>query len=91
MQANTQFATAGRAFPSRRMLWGIAFVAVLGSAALGWKWLVATGVASLLLSVLPCLAMCALGMCMNRRPGGGSCHGNDANPVAPQKQPGDSP
>ncbi|RVH28084.1 hypothetical protein CN211_25985 [Sinorhizobium meliloti] len=34
--------------------------------AFNWNWLVAAGVAPPLLSVLPCLAMCALGLCMNR-------------------------
>ncbi|MEY9717818.1 hypothetical protein ABIA22_000308 [Sinorhizobium fredii] len=37
--------------------------------AFNWNWLVAAGVAPLLLSVLPCLAMCALGLCMNRMTG----------------------
>jgi hypothetical protein len=34
-----------------------------------WSWLVAAGVAPLLLSVLPCVAMCALGLCMSRMTG----------------------
>lgn len=43
---------------------------VLGlGAAFNWSWLVAAGVAPLLLSVLPCLAMCALGLCVNRMTG----------------------
>jgi hypothetical protein len=54
---------------------------VLGSAALGvlaagaawqWSWLVAIGVAPLLLSVAPCAAMCGLGLCMHRM-GGRAC------------------
>jgi hypothetical protein len=32
--------------------------------ALNWGWLVAIGVAPLLLTALPCIAMCALGLCM---------------------------
>lgn len=32
--------------------------------ALNWSWLVAIGVAPLLLTALPCVAMCALGFCM---------------------------
>jgi len=39
---------------------------------LGWSSLVAAGFAPLLLGVLPCIAMCALGLCMNR--GGRSSH-----------------
>ena len=43
---------------------------VLGlGAAFNWSWLVAAGVGALLLSVLPCLAMCALGLCINRMAG----------------------
>ena len=33
---------------------------------LGWSSLVAAGFAPLLLGVLPCIAMCALGLCMGR-------------------------
>jgi len=29
----------------------------------GWAWLVAAGLAPVILSVLPCLVMCALGVC----------------------------
>jgi hypothetical protein len=48
-------------------------------AALNWSWLVAIGVAPLLIAALPCAAMCALGLCMNRMIGG-SCSG-EAHPV----------
>jgi hypothetical protein len=41
-------------------------------AALTWSWLVAVGVAPLLLTVLPCAVMCGLGLCMNKMTGG-SC------------------
>lgn len=43
---------------------------VLAVAALGlgltfnWSWLVAAGIAPVILSLLPCAAMCALGLCM---------------------------
>jgi len=30
----------------------------------GWDWLAAAGLATLLIAVAPCLAMCALGLCM---------------------------
>lgn len=36
----------------------------LGGLGLGWGWLTAIGLAPLILSVAPCLIMCALGMCM---------------------------
>ena len=32
----------------------------------GWNWLVAAGLTSVVIGVLPCLAMCALGLCMGR-------------------------
>lgn len=39
---------------------------------LGWDWLVAAGLAPVVLGVLPCVAMCAAGLCMNCG-GGKSC------------------
>jgi len=51
----------------------LASVAAVGAAlAFNWSWLVAVGVAPLLLAVAPCAAMCALGLCMNRS-GSKSC------------------
>ncbi len=49
-----------------------AAVAVAAGAAFNWSWLLAAGAAPLLLSVLPCLAMCALHLCANKS-AGGSC------------------
>lgn len=49
---------------------------VLGAVALGlglvfkWNWVVAAGFAPFILAVLPCAAMCALGLCMNEMAGG---------------------
>ncbi|MGH9894018.1 MAG: hypothetical protein ACREA0_18965 [bacterium] len=39
---------------------------------LSWGWLVAAGVAPLLLALAPCAAMCALGLCMNKMGKSGS-------------------
>lgn len=50
----------------------LAGIAVVGGLAFNWGWLVAAGVAPVLLSLLPCAAMCALGLCMHRM-GGRSC------------------
>jgi hypothetical protein len=47
-------------------------LAVVAGAALNWSWLVAVGIAPLLITVLPCAAMCALGLCVNKM-AGGSC------------------
>ena len=40
-----------------------AFVIGLGLI-LNWSWLVAAGIAPIILSLLPCVVMCALGLCM---------------------------
>jgi len=48
-------------------------VVVLGAGAFfNWGWLVAVGIAPLLVALAPCAAMCALGLCMNKM-GGKSC------------------
>ncbi len=53
----------------RRVLAAIAAIAVAGGLALKWDWLVAAGVAPVLLTLLPCAVMCALGLCMNKMTG----------------------
>jgi len=45
-----------------------AFV-LLAGIGLNWGWLVAAGIAPILISVLPCLVMCGLGACMMCRSG----------------------
>jgi hypothetical protein len=58
---------------------GLTVLGVAGVAAglwLGWSSLVAAGLAPLLLGVLPCIAMCALGLCM-RHGGKSSCDSHD--------------
>lgn len=47
----------------RRVLIGIGAVALVAAATLNWGWLVAIGIAPLLLALAPCAAMCALGLC----------------------------
>ena len=55
-------------------------VTTLGvGAALNWSWLVAIGVAPLLLAFAPCAAMCALGLCMIKAKGS-SCS-TDSGPI----------
>lgn len=49
-----------------RMLLVFVAVAVIGGLTLNWNWLVATGVASLMLALLPCAVMCALGLCAHK-------------------------
>jgi hypothetical protein len=53
----------------RRGLIALAIVTLIAGAAFNWSWLVAVGIAPLLITALPCVAMCALGLCMNRMAG----------------------
>jgi|GEM_PF-2390062 len=54
---------------------------VLGAVLLGlgswfnWEWLVAAGMAPLILAFAPCAVMCLMGMCMHKGDGKGGCHG----------------
>lgn len=80
--AVTQASSRDLGQQARRYLTGwrgaivLAVVALAAGLALGWSWLIAAGIAPILISVLPCVAMCALGLCMNRR-GGRSCSAED--------------
>ena len=51
---------------SRNLLIGGVLLAGAGGLFFGWNWLVAAGFASVIIGVLPCLAMCALGICASR-------------------------
>jgi hypothetical protein len=53
---------------------------LVAGAAFNWGWLVAIGIAPLLIAVLPCVAMCALGLCMNKM---GRSSSQDAKPAQP--------
>jgi hypothetical protein len=60
---------------------GIILLAVAAAGAglyLGWGWLAAVGIAPVLLALVPCAAMCALGLCMNK--GGGKSCSTDSKP-----------
>lgn len=46
-----------------------ALAVVLGLTFGGWTWLVAAGLAPVILSTLPCLIMCGFGVCMMCRSG----------------------
>ena len=63
----------------KRGLIVLAVGAVVAGAALNWSWLVAVGVAPILLAALPCAAMCALGLCMNKA-GDKSCSTGGESP-----------
>lgn len=63
---------------NRWALLALAVLAViLGLSFGGWGWLVAAGLAPILLSTLPCLIMCGLGYCM-------MCHSNKTQSAAPE-------
>ncbi len=64
----------------RRTLFVLAAVLIVGGIALNWGWLVAAGLAPILLALLPCAAMCALGLCMHKM--AGSAHGGSPNGTA---------
>jgi hypothetical protein len=57
---------ARRYLGKRSLLLTVAMLALAAIAALNWSWLVAAGVASIVLSALPCLVMCGLGLCMTK-------------------------
>ena len=76
--------------PGRRALrmplglrgWVAVALALIGAgAALNWGWLTAIGLAPLILSLAPCAAMCAVGLCMRGR--STSCASKSAPAVAP--------
>jgi YHS domain-containing protein len=55
---------------SPRTLIVLAVVLIVSGVALNWGWLVAAGLAPILITLLPCAVMCALGMCMHKTAGG---------------------
>ena len=53
----------------RRGIIALGVVAVVAGLAFNWSWLVAAGILPVLLTALPCVAMCVLGLCMHRMVG----------------------
>jgi len=70
-------------FRSRTSWLLLAASALLAGAALGWPWLVASGIGSFLLPALPCLAMCALHLCSRGNASG--CDRREASESAPNR------
>ena len=64
---------------SRRGIIVLASVAIVAGLAFNWSWLVAAGIAPILLSAAPCVVVCALGLCMTRM-GGRSCSTDTSAP-----------
>ena len=66
------WAPRGRLILGSRRFWLVLVaVAVVAAVAFNWSWLVAVGVAPLLLTLLPCTAMCALHLCASKGASGG--------------------
>lgn len=64
----------------RNGLIAVAVLAVGGGLYLNWGWLAAAGLAPLILGILPCAAMCALGLCANKLQGGKSSCSSSETP-----------
>ena len=70
---------------SRKVLAVLAIAVIGGGLALNWSWLVAVGIAPILIALAPCAAMCALGLCMHKM-GSKSCSdGKSAGTQNPTK------
>jgi hypothetical protein len=68
----------------RRLILVIAILAITIGTLLKRDWLLAAGVAPALIGLLPCAAMCALGLCMGgKKEGGGSCHADEPDQTNP--------
>jgi hypothetical protein len=53
----------------RRGLLVLAAVVLVAGLAMNWSWLVAAGIAPILVALAPCAVMCAAGFCMSRMTG----------------------
>jgi hypothetical protein len=60
----------GALLRNRWVLVTAAVLALVAIVAASWNWLVAAGLATILVSALPCVVMCGLGLCMHRFLGG---------------------
>lgn len=70
--AQTMRALLADYLSNRRFLLALAIAIIGAGLAMNWSWLVAAGIAPILVALAPCAAMCALGLCMGRM-GGKSC------------------
>lgn len=55
---------------NRWVILAFASIVVIIGAALNWNWLVAAGVAPILVALAPCAVMCTLGLCAIKMRGG---------------------
>ena len=68
-------ATFVERFDRRTVTIGVALIGTGLAAYLGWDWLAAAGLTSLIIGFLPCAAMCGLGLCASRLTGKGGASG----------------
>lgn len=62
----------------RGLILAAALASIIGLA-FNWNWLVAVGIAPVLIAVLPCLVMCGFGLCMHKMTGRSCENGNADN------------
>lgn len=62
----------------------MAVIAIVAGVAFNWSWLVAAGIAPILLAALPCAIMCGLGLC-TRKLVGTSCAQEQSRPTVQAK------
>ena len=75
------------ALGGRRAWLALAVIVLVGGMILNWSWLVAVGIAPLLLALAPCAAMCALSLCS--KSGGDGCKRQDTT-APPAQMPANS-
>lgn len=71
---------------NRLLVGGAALSLIAAGLIWQWSWLVAIGVAPLLLSAAPCVAMCALGLCMHRMSPTGAAENRTWKTPSPQQE-----
>jgi hypothetical protein len=79
------WAVPWRRKPSRKaFLIALATLAIAAGLFFGWSWAVAAGLSSVLLGLLPCVAMCAAGLCAHRLGQKKACAGSLETSLPPQ-------
>jgi hypothetical protein len=63
-QERSACAARGPAARTRPWLIGAALLVLALALYIGWDWLAALGMTTILIALAPCIAMCALGLCM---------------------------
>lgn len=87
-KTNPEQSKLARMVSGPRRLWLVAAVVVGAGLVFGWEQLVIFGIAPILISLLPCLIMCGLGVCMmcrNKKPDGKAGQADEVEAVTPAK------